>query len=164
VKAEDALLKFFKVSVFALACLMVVIQLVRPSMTNPRVDQNRDIAAVYPTSVEVASTLQRSCNDCHSNRTLWPWYSHVAPASWLVARDVNSGRSVLNFSEWSNYSPEKKDKLMGKICEEVSEREMPAFQYTLLHRHARLTVSEIRRLCAWTRHGTQTGSIAERDE
>jgi hypothetical protein len=74
---------------------------------------------------EVAAILQRSCNDCHSNRTVWRWYSNVAPASWLVSHDVREGRDALNLSEWTRYAPQKQHKLMEEICEQVTEGEMP---------------------------------------
>jgi heme-binding protein len=142
--------KFLKISFFVLACLVVVIQFLRPSMTNPPVDRSRDIAAVHPMSSEVASTLQRSCNDCHSNQTVWPWYSNVAPASWVVAHDVNHGRDALNLSEWGAYSADKKQRLMGKMCEDVKDREMPMSQYALVHPRARLNSSDVETLCSWT--------------
>lgn len=80
---------------------------------------------------------ERACFDCHSNRTSWPWYSHVAPASWMVQAHVDEGREVLNFSQW-NRSFEEAD----EAAEVVLEGEMPPASYLLLHPEARLSDSE----------------------
>jgi Haem-binding domain len=146
----------------AICCLLLIalIQFVRPSMSNPPVDSTREITAIHPVTQVIASTLERSCNDCHSNRTVWPWYSQVAPVSWLVAHDVNEGRNALNFSEWRLYGPEKAQKLLGEICETVREGEMPVKQYTLLHPRARLTPSDVHSLCNLT--GLKEGEREER--
>lgn len=84
---------------------------------------------------------KRACFDCHSNETEWPAYASVAPASWLVQRDVKEGRAVLNFSEWQR--PQKAAK---KAAEEVLEGEMPPAAYTLVHAHARLNAADRDRL------------------
>ncbi len=80
---------------------------------------------------------QRACFDCHSNQTRWPWYSHVAPASWLVQSHVDEGRETLNFSEWNRPSDEA-----DEAAETVREGEMPPRSYLLLHPEARLTDAE----------------------
>lgn len=142
--------KFWKRLLLVFIFGAFAIQVIRPARTNPPIDRAREITSIHPVSAEAASALQRSCTDCHSNRTTWPWYSHVAPTSWLVAHDVNEGRDALNFSEWGAYSPEKRDKLLNEVCENVSEGEMPPAQYTLVHQHARLAKSDVQAICNWT--------------
>jgi hypothetical protein len=83
----------------------------------------------------------RACFDCHSNETRWPWYSHVAPISWLLQRHVDEGRRVLNFSEWHRTYEEE-----GESAETVLENEMPLASYELMHPAARLTEAEKREL------------------
>jgi hypothetical protein len=141
--------KVLKRSFLLLVIVMAAIQFVRPSRFNPPVDARNEITTMHPASSAVASTLERSCNDCHSDRTRWPWYSNVAPASWLVAHDVHSGRSALNFSRWAAIDVDKRQESAGKICEEVKDGEMPMFQYVLLHPHARLSTADIQALCSW---------------
>ena len=80
---------------------------------------------------------KQACFDCHSNETKWPAYSNIAPVSWLIQRDVNQGRRVLNFSEWERSHQEAVD-----AVEEVREGEMPPVLYMLMHGHARLNASE----------------------
>lgn len=82
-----------------------------------------------------------ACFDCHSNETKWPWYSQVAPVSWLVQRDVDEGREALNLSEW-----DRAQKEAGEAAKTVLEGEMPPASYLMLHRSARLSAEERRRL------------------
>jgi hypothetical protein len=90
---------------------------------------------------ETRALAKQACFDCHSNETEWPVYASIAPVSWLVQRDVNEGRAVLNFSEWSRPQEEAKD-----TAEEVLEGEMPPAAYMLVHAHARLTAADRGRL------------------
>jgi hypothetical protein len=85
----------------------------------------------------------RACYDCHSNETVWPWYSHVAPMSWLAQRDVDEGRRKLNFSEWGRAQKEARES-----AKTVRKGEMPPWFYTMVQRDARLTVGEAQALIA----------------
>ena len=78
-----------------------------------------------------------ACFDCHSNETIWPWYSNIAPVSWMIYRDVMVGRSRLNFSEWTNQQQD-----LGEISEAIQEGEMPPFQYTIIHWNANLNKTQ----------------------
>lgn len=95
--------------------------------------------------------LRRSCYDCHSDETRWPWYSRVAPASWLVISDVNEGRGQLNFSRWRGYNAFDLADKLDKACEVVTKHQMPLIQYRLAHGMAKLSDQDIAALCAWTR-------------
>ena len=156
--------KTLKAFVLVLGLLFLAIQLVRPSRSNPPVDPAREFSAIHTTTPAVSSLLQRSCGDCHSSKTAWPWYSNVAPASWVVAHDVNDGRDALNLSEWGAYTLEKQQKLTGKMCEEVKDREMPLSQYTFVHPDARLTASDVQTLCSWSREIAGTAQEDEGEE
>ena len=83
------------------------------------------------------SLASRACFDCHSNESVWPWYSNVAPVSWLIQKDVQEGRSVLNFSEWDHPQPG-----IQEAVEVLREGEMPPSYYRLMHRSASLTAAE----------------------
>jgi mono/diheme cytochrome c family protein len=85
--------------------------------------------------------FQRACFDCHSNETVWPWYSHIAPLSWMVQNDVDGGREHLNFSEWNREQPHAKD-----VAEEVSHGDMPPGVYLPFHPAAKLTETELKTL------------------
>lgn len=85
--------------------------------------------------------VRAACYDCHSNETRWPWYARIAPASWLLTRDVEEGREVMNFSEWS-FSPEEAALVAVAIEEVVRDGEMPPRQYRLVHPEAQLSAAE----------------------
>jgi hypothetical protein len=98
---------------------------------------------------EIGELLRTACYDCHSNETRWPWYAHVAPASWLLARDVNEGRKHLNFSAWGKYAEGRRLLALDGIAEEVAESEMPLPPYLLLHPEADMDSSARARLIDW---------------
>jgi len=101
-------------------------------------------------SPQVAAILDRSCQDCHSNKTRWPWYSHVAPVSWLVADDVKNGREHLNLSEWGRYDNSEASTQLRNMCREARAGVMPLDAYTLIHRLAKLSEDDVKVLCDWT--------------
>ncbi|HEY3446144.1 MAG TPA: heme-binding domain-containing protein [Myxococcales bacterium] len=133
----------------AIGVLLLGAQLIRPARTNPAEDPAQTLAAQRPMEPAVAAVLARSCGDCHTHRTTWPWYSQVAPISWLLVHDVDEGRAELNLSQWGLYPPDRQRKLLGEICEDVEKGEMPPAQYLLLHPQARVRPEDARSLCAW---------------
>ena len=138
----------------AFVAVLLGSQLIRPARTNPSIDPSRTLAARLRVTPEVAAVLDRACRDCHSNETTWPWYSNVAPISWLVIDHVRSGRRHFNYSEWAGYAPDKQRKLLQEICEETRDGSMPVGSYTLVHREARLSEADVLALCAWTETAT----------
>lgn len=81
----------------------------------------------------------RACFDCHSNHTVWPWYSHVAPVSWFLQHHIDEGRERLNFSQWDPKAPQKAARHADR---EVTRGDMPLTSYTWMHPEARLTDAE----------------------
>jgi len=129
-----------------LACVVLfgLAQLVPVARTNPTVEQPVDAPP------EVRTLLERSCYDCHSFATRWPWYAWVAPVSWLVAHDVSEGREHLNFSTWNRYDAEERADNLEDIAEMLEEGEMPPWFYLPLHPDARFSDAELATLRAWT--------------
>lgn len=128
----------------AVAAIALFIQFVPVTRVNPPEVADLDAPP------EVRAILRTSCYDCHSNETVWPWYSKVAPTSWLVARDVTEGRRHLNFSKWNKYNPEKVASLRARIVREVGKGDMPPWYYTVKHRDAKLTEAQRTVLTTWT--------------
>jgi Haem-binding domain len=128
--------------------LLFVAQFIRPARTNPVSKPSAGLMTKAPR--EVAQIFDRSCRDCHSNDTRWPWYSNVAPASWLLAYDVNHGRDHFNSSEWTSIDPDDQDKLLGGVCSLTKRGRMPQWQYVLLHRDAKLAPGDVATLCTWS--------------
>ena len=125
-------------------------QLVRPQRANPAIDVSRTIQAQTAASTKLVAVLDRACGDCHSNATVWPWYTRVAPVSWLMAYGVNKGRSAVNFSEWGAYPPEQRRILLALSCQDASEGKMPG-PYTLLRPETKLSADDVETICAAAR-------------
>ncbi len=98
----------------------------------------------------VLATLKRSCSDCHSDATHYPWYSYVFPVSWLISHDVTRGRKHLNLSRWNEYSSIRKQRCLSEIANQVQDGGMPLPKYTLIHRDARLSRTEVEAIFNWT--------------
>ncbi len=141
----------------ALVVLFVAIQAVPvwAWQTNPPV-----VTDVAWTTPEAASIARRACYDCHSNETVWPWYSKVAPVSWLVTYDVIKGRNALNFSLPLREPAE----LAEEVAEVVRSGEMPPRQYLLTHPDAKLTPQEVQALIAGTPGSAGGQPAQERDD
>jgi hypothetical protein len=135
-----------KKSVVALVVVVVLIaiQFVPVNRSNPPV--RGEINAPQP----VAEVLRRSCYDCHSNETHWPWYSHVAPVSWMLADHVQEARGHLNFSTWGELSDEERSGAVYEIWEQISEGKMPLRSYLIMHPDARLSDRAVETLRAWS--------------
>lgn len=130
------------------AIAFAAIQFKRIDKTNPPIDA----ADVLQPPAHVQQILDRSCYDCHSNATRWPWYSNIAPISFMVAEDVEEGRRELNFSKWNSYSAKRKARKLEEICEEVEDGEMPMPKYLWTHPSAKLSAADKQTLCEWTRN------------
>lgn len=98
-----------------------------------------------------AALIEHSCQDCHSERTVWPWYSYLPPASWLVERDVHEARAHMNLSRWAEYSAEKRQEYLGAIAAAARNGQMPPGRFTLLHPEAKLSTAEREQIYVWAR-------------
>jgi hypothetical protein len=140
-----------KIAFLALAAFLVAIQIVQPKRLNPPVVPSRSLASHEKVPGEVQTILNRACGDCHSNETSWPWYSHLAPLSWVITDDVNQGRRHMNFQDWdAQTSPREAHDHILDICTEVQQKGMPPFSYRLVHPDSRLNPMEIAAICSWT--------------
>ena len=142
--------RVLKIVAILLVVLVVGIQAIRPARTNPAIDESQTIVAKTQMTPEVASILDRSCRDCHSNKTVWPWYTNVAPISWFIANHVSEGRHSLNLSEWGRLDRDKQDRKLRQICDEIQDGVMPLSTYTPLHPGSTLSEEDKKTLCAWT--------------
>src|SRR5216683_7428812 len=136
--------------VITLVVLFLAIQFVRPARTNPAVDESQTLFARTQMTPPVAAILDRSCRDCHSNKTVWPWYTNVAPVSWFIVDHVNEGRSNLNLSEWGRYDQRRQGKKLEQMCDEVKDGAMPLSSYTPLHPGSKPSPDDVKTLCDWT--------------
>ncbi|MHB8905489.1 MAG: heme-binding domain-containing protein [Melioribacteraceae bacterium] len=133
----------FRIVFVLLVLVFIGIQYIEVDRTNPPVKADLDAP------MEIKNIFRTSCYDCHSNQTKWPWYSKVAPISWMIVDDVNEGRRHLNFSEWGTLFSEKREDMKKKIWEELSADEMPPSKYTYLHPDASLEITQKNILKKW---------------
>ena len=133
-----------KVVFWIIVVIAVGIQFIPVNRTNP------PVIGEIEAPEEIMAILHRSCFDCHSNETKWPWYSYVAPVSWLVESDVKVGRGNVNFSEWNEYSQKLQNLKRYKIGKEVDEGEMPLWYYVPLHSEAKLSQADIDLIISWS--------------
>ncbi|HEX5398878.1 MAG TPA: heme-binding domain-containing protein [Verrucomicrobiae bacterium] len=133
----------------ALVAVFVMMQFFNPSRVNPPAPPGGDIAATNPPPPQIMAMLHAACYDCHSDETVWPWYSHVAPVSWLIASDVNGGRRHVNFSEWPHDHPDWAARRLSDVSDELYYNEMPPVQYKLMHPASRLTGAQRKELENW---------------
>ena len=141
--------KILKIAAIGIVLGFVVIQFFRPSFSNPPIVPGQTLEETANVPAEVQMVISRSCNDCHSNKSLYPWYSQVAPMSWFLSNHIADGRHELNFSEWGTYPDKKKAHKLEEICEQLDAGAMPLPSYLWIHRDAVLNADQTRLLCDW---------------
>ncbi len=139
----------FKKILLVLLAVFVVMQFFRIDKTNPAVVKSNDFIAVTAPPADVEKILRTACYDCHSNETVYPWYSNVAPVSWMLEHHVEEGREHLNFSEWGSFPLKKQNHKLHECAEEVEEGEMPINSYTWTHGDASLSAAQKKTLADW---------------
>ena len=143
--------RILKVLVIAIFAGLVVMQLWGIDKSNPPVVEADSLEASVTVPNDVESILRTSCSDCHSNKTVYPWYSNIAPVSWLLKNDIDAGRAKLNFSVFNTYDPKKKARRLEQICELAESGEMPLPSYLWIHRSAVITDEQKKTLCEWSK-------------
>jgi hypothetical protein len=145
-------MKIIKLIAVLTIVALVVMQFFRVDQSNPPV--TGDLSA----PPEIKAILKRACYDCHSNETRWPWYTHFAPASWLMAYDVHEGCNSLNYSNWGKLDEGIRSRLLRLTQRDVNSGRMPPWFYVYpLHLEARLSAGERSRLSDWA--GTERAEL-----
>jgi hypothetical protein len=136
---------------WAVLLLVAAIQFIRPARNNSQEVAGAAFIKQYSVPDSLNRILTASCFDCHSNHTRYPWYSHVQPFGWMLARHIKHGRAELNFSEFSSYSKRRQISKLKAIASQVEDNEMPLSSYKWLHKKARLSENEKAMLITWMR-------------
>ena len=110
-----------------------------------------DITTVLEVPEDVKQLIKTSCADCHSNKTVYPWYSEIAPVSWYLAQHVNEGKEHLNFSEWAAYNNNQKSHIINDLKEVLEDHEMPLKSYLIIHKDAEMTQNNYEALLNWVK-------------
>lgn len=131
-----------------LLVVLVALQFIRPTR-NVSADTTKDISTLYPMSDSVKVVVKKACADCHSNKTVYPWYASVAPLSFWLDHHVNEGKGEINFNEFATYRIGKQNHKLKEVIEQIQENKMPLSSYTLIHKEAKLTDAEKEILIDW---------------
>lgn len=142
--------KILKIIAIVFALAFIIIQFIRPDFTNPPINQAETLEAATQIPENVQKILNRSCKDCHSNETKYPWYSNIQPSAWFLSDHIQEGRKELNLSVWKTYEPRRQRRKLGEICEQVQSKEMPLPSYLWIHWDTKMSESDIKTLCDWT--------------
>jgi cytochrome c551/c552 len=131
-----------------LTAVVIIIQFIRPAK-NLSGDTAKDISAGYTVPADVKAILDRSCNDCHSNKTVYPWYAEVQPVGWWLNNHIVDGKRHFNLNNFTGLKAAVQKKKMEEFIEQVKKGEMPLSSYTLIHTNAKLSESDKQTLYAW---------------
>jgi hypothetical protein len=132
-----------------LLALFVIIQFIRPSRNLSAEMSTNDISRHFTVPDTVKNILSRSCNDCHSNNTIYPWYTNIQPIGWWMQNHVNVGKEGLNFSEFASYTPKRQLKKLEELIELVKKGAMPLNSYLWIHTDSKLNQQEKELLIKW---------------
>ena len=141
--------KFFKILGIVLLGIFLLIQLIPKNYPENKPVDGNDILAYHEVPEDIGTILKTSCYDCHSNQINYPWYSKIAPVSFLIRHDIEEGKSELNFSEWGTFEKKRMIKKLDELTEEVGEGKMPLPIYLITHGNASLSEEQKEKLDIW---------------
>lgn len=132
-----------------LLAVFIVIQFFRPEKNLSSAPTPNELFAHYQAPDSLKQLIKTACYDCHSNNTVYPWYSNIQPVAWWLDDHIQVGKKKFNFSEFATYAPKKADHKMEELIEMVKEEEMPLKSYTIIHGDSRLTPGQRTALADW---------------
>ena len=135
--------------ILLIVIVIIGIQFFQIDKMNPELDPTDDFIKIEQPPEEIAALFKQACYDCHSHETIYPWYTNVAPFSWVIGKHIQEGRDNLNFSTWGSYKQDKRTHKLEETAEEVEEKHMPIANYTWLHPEAKLSDEDRKMLVDW---------------
>ncbi len=132
--------------------VLVATQFIHPAKNIAEGIQTNNVAAIFATPEDVKAILKTSCNDCHSNNTIYPWYNNIQPVAWWLDHHIDEAKHGLNFDEFASYSPRRQYHKLEETEEMLNENEMPLSSYTFIHRDAILSTEQKETLINWTKN------------
>lgn len=143
--------KALKIAAVVVVIGFIAIQFFGIYKTNPPIVETETLEAAVAVPPDISLILGRSCNDCHSNKTIYPWYTTIQPGGWFMKGHIDDGRNELNFSKFNTFEKKKKIRKLEEVCSEVESAQMPLPSYLWIHRDAVLSESERKAICDWTK-------------
>jgi hypothetical protein len=141
--------KALKIIAIILVVGLIAAQFFRPDFTNPPVTEAETLESTTTVPENVEAILKRSCYDCHSNTTVYPWYSKIQPSASFLKDHIDDGRKELNFSVWNTYNTKRKRKKLEEVCEQLESKAMPLPSYLWIHWYAAVSAEDGKILCDW---------------
>lgn len=138
-----------KKALLGLLALFIIIQFFHPEKNRSSAATPNDLFAHYEAPDSLKQLIKTACYDCHSNNTVYPWYSNIQPVAWWLDDHVKVGKKKINFSEFATYAPKKADHKMEEFIEMIKEEEMPLKSYTLIHTASKLSPENRSALTTW---------------
>jgi len=142
-------MKGIKKILLGLLVIFVIIQFVQPVRNNSGQAMPNDISKLVVMPANVQGILKKACYDCHSNNTIYPWYTNIQPLHWFMDYHIKSGKEELNFNEFGTYTPRRQQSKLRSIENSLKDGTMPLSSYTLIHRSAILSEAEKMLIINW---------------
>lgn len=139
-----------KIVGLGLIAVLALLQFFQPERGNAPIDPELDMLEVIAAQEPMANLIRSACYDCHSNQTVYPWYSRISPFSWYLNKHIVKGKEDLNFSDYSLLDKADKIGAFADFCDALDAGTMPLQSYMLIHKDARLTLAERESLCNWS--------------
>lgn len=130
--------------------VIIAIQFIQPARNKSGQVLPTDISKIYNVPENVQAILKKSCYDCHSNNTNYPWYSYIQPGGWWLASHIRRGKADLNFSEFGDYSERKQRSKLFSISKSIEDGTMPFPSYIFIHRNSKLSKDDQAIIINWT--------------
>lgn len=140
-----------KISIPIILIIFIAIQFFDVNPNKTAETSENSIEKKYSVPQNVQQILKTSCYDCHSNNTVYPWYSKVQPVKWWLANHINDGKRHLNFDEFGTYPKDKKLHKLDEVAETVNANEMPLSSYTVIHTNAKLSAEQKSIIQVWVK-------------
>lgn len=140
---------FIKKILLAILVVFIAIQFMQPARNQSGQEEQADISKTYSIPDTIYALFKNTCFDCHSNNTNYPWYSNIQPMGWLIAGDIENGKTKLNFSEFGSLSSRRQISKLVDIENRIKDGTMPLPAYKLMHENARLTKEDQELLIDW---------------
>ena len=134
-----------------LLVVFIAIQFIRPEKNVSAAPTPNDVFVNYEAPDSSKQLIKTACYDCHSNNTVYPWYSEIQPVAWWLNDHIQEGKKELNFNEFAIYAPKKGDHKMEEVIEMVDKHEMPLKSYSFIHSNARLTDAQRGAITGWAK-------------
>lgn len=142
-------MKFSHKTLIVASIAIVAIQFIQPRKNESKLITEADFLKTNSLTDSIGSLFRNACYDCHSNNTVYPWYTYLQPVGWIMKNHINEGKEELNFSEFWNYSRRKQISKLNSIANSIEDDIMPLQSYQLMHKEAKLSGSEKKLMISW---------------